>query len=132
MYPRTAQFNSPSPKASNSNQGGDYSLLQQREEGNILGFLHNPGSQPYPEQPSQAADLWHDPYLLRHGGHRWPDQFWERNPGSPGSHRQRFQPFVKDCGQLQCIASDKTTAVNAANAVALSGSSIVVPGRGTM
>jgi hypothetical protein len=41
-----------------------------------------------------------------------------------------FSPSFKAADSFQCIASDKTTAVNAANAVALSGSSIVVRGTG--
>lgn len=41
-----------------------------------------------------------------------------------------FHPSFKTADSFQCTASDKTTAVNAANAVALSGSSIVVRGTG--
>jgi hypothetical protein len=41
-----------------------------------------------------------------------------------------FSPSFKTVDSFQCTASDKTTAVNAANAVALSSSSIVVRGTG--
>jgi hypothetical protein len=41
-----------------------------------------------------------------------------------------FSPSFKTVDSFQCTASDKTTAVNAANAVAVSGSSIVVRGTG--
>ena len=41
-----------------------------------------------------------------------------------------FSPSFKTADSFQCTASDKTTAVNAANAVAISGSSIVVRGTG--
>jgi hypothetical protein len=41
-----------------------------------------------------------------------------------------FNPSFKTSESFQCTASDKTTAANAANAVAVSGSSIVVRGTG--
>lgn len=41
-----------------------------------------------------------------------------------------FNPSFKTSDSFQCTASDKTTAANAANAVAVSGSSIVVRGTG--
>jgi hypothetical protein len=41
-----------------------------------------------------------------------------------------FSPPFKTAESYQCTASDKTTAVNAANAIALSGNSIVVRGTG--
>ena len=41
-----------------------------------------------------------------------------------------FSPSFKTAASFQCTASDKTTAVNAPNAVAVSGSSIVVRGTG--
>jgi len=41
-----------------------------------------------------------------------------------------FSPAFRSTDSFQCTASDKTAAVKAANAVALSGSSIVVRGAG--
>ena len=41
-----------------------------------------------------------------------------------------FSPSFKTAASFQCTASDKTTAVNAPNAVAVSGSSIVARGTG--
>ena len=41
-----------------------------------------------------------------------------------------LSPSFKTAASFQCTASDKTTAVNAPNAVAVSGSSIVVRGTG--
>ena len=41
-----------------------------------------------------------------------------------------FSPSFKTADSFQCTASDKTTSANAANAVAISGSSIVVRGTG--
>jgi hypothetical protein len=42
-----------------------------------------------------------------------------------------FSPAFKIADSFQCTASDKTTAANSANAVALSGNSILVRGTGS-
>jgi len=68
--------------------------------------------------------------LLCQPGYRRPDRCWKCDPAHGEATVKGLSPLFKTAASFQCTASDKTTVVNAPNAVAVSGSSIVVRGTG--